>query len=146
MAPASDGAGWKSNPLVGIVAIVLIAIAAIVGFTCARSTPDLERPSSVPEQKGIVLICPDCQHQFTLLPEQIAGESNAPLDARAAATPCPKCGKTNCQAAVRCVHCGKYVLPVFSDTPVGGRQAHSRGGGGAAGPRCPKCGKDPFTK
>ena len=147
MAPASAAAGWKTNPLVGLAAVGLIALAAIIGFTCARSGTRLERPPGLPEEKGIVLICPDCEHQFAVMPEDIADDSNAPLDARAMKTPCPKCGETNCQAAIRCAHCGKHVLPLFSGAPAGGRRTHARGGGGrAAGPRCPHCGKDPFTK
>ena len=147
MAPASDAAGWRTNPLVGIAAVLLAVLAVFIGFRCARGRTSLEPPPGLPEEKGIVLICPDCTHQFTVPPEDIADDPNAPLDARATAMPCPKCGKTNCQAAIRCVHCGKHILPVFSGAPAGGRRTPaSRGGGRAAGPRCPHCGKDPYTK
>ena len=145
-------AGWKSNPLVGIAAAVIIVLAAIIGFRCSSSDTETAAPTNLPKAKAIVLVCTGCKHQFEITEADVADDkSDDYLVVKALRKPCPKCGKTGCDEAVQCLNCGKHFLPMDLAPPAAaGRRgedpAAARRRAATAGPRCPHCGKDPYTK
>ena len=142
-----DSSGWKSNPIVGLVAVALIALGIVCTFTCGRGTTESEAPPGVVKEPGIVLVCPSCNHQFTVTAKDVADDpTDDYLIVKALRKPCPKCGKKGCIEALKCMKCGKYFAPYAAggQVPGAGPPVAGRSGGGAA--RCPHCGKDPFTK
>jgi hypothetical protein len=147
-------AGWKSNPLVGVAAVVVIILAVVIGFRCSRGGGETAAPIGLPEAKAVVLICPSCKHQFEVTEADVRDDtSDDYLVVKALRKPCPKCGKTGCEEAVQCLKCGKYFLPMALTPPVAtgppsrdpAAAARERRGA-AGGPACPHCGKDPYTK
>ena len=145
-------AGWKSNPLVGIAAAVIIVLAVIIGFRCSSSDTETAAKSDLPEAKAVVLVCPKCKHQFEVTEADVKDDpSDDYLVVKAMRKPCPKCGNVGCDEAVQCLKCGKYFLPMDLGPPaVAARRGEDPGAArrraASAGPRCPHCGKDPYTK
>jgi len=147
-------AEWKSNPLVGVAAAVVIIVAVVVGFRCSRGGGETTGPVGLPEAKAVVLICPACKNQFEVTDADVRDDtSDDYLVVKAMRKPCPKCGKTGCEEAVQCLKCGKHFLPMALTPPVVAAQpggdpaaAARNARGSATGPVCPHCGKDPYTK
>ena len=144
-------AEWKSNPLVGVVAAVLIVLAVIAGFRCARSGSETAAPSDLPEAEAVVLVCMKCKHQFEITEADVKDDpSDDYLVVKALRKPCPKCGNAACEQAVQCLQCGKYFLPMDLAPPAAVRPGEDPGAArrraASGGPRCPHCGKDPYTK
>ena len=146
MALSSD-AGWRSSPLVGACAVVLAILAIVFAFTCRNGGAKFEGPPGLTKEPGIVLICPGCTHQFTVTAKDVADDPTEDyLIVKALRKPCPGCGKEGCVEALKCSKCGKHLLPYAAGAraPGAGPPVAGRPGGGV--PRCPHCGKNPFTK
>jgi hypothetical protein len=118
---------------VAIIAVAVALIALLLGFSCLRSCRGRSKPppGAAAEVGSLVLICTNCQTEYTVTPRDVRGISGRNFAIRAAKVPCPKCKRTTGLVALRCQHCGKYFCPVADAK-------------GTLTTLCPHCKRDPW--
>jgi hypothetical protein len=125
--------GWRHDRRVAIVAVAVALISLIVGFSCLGSCRGKSKPppGASTDSRSIVLICSNCQSEYTVTHRDVRGISGRDFAIKAAKVPCPKCKRTTGIVALRCQKCGKYFCPI----------ADSKGTPTTA---CPHCKQDPW--
>ena len=126
--------GWRHNPKVAIVAIVVALVSLLLAFSCLG--PCRRRSEGVPgferEDEGTVMVCPHCQTEHVVTARQarqLPGRER--LSVKLTKVPCPQCGRTGSLKALPCKHCGKSFCPIADAQGTPTRV-------------CPHCGKNPW--
>lgn len=127
----ADKAGWKRNPLVGCIAVVVVIVC--VASMLARIR---RRPRRIKISLPITLACPECGTTYPVNREQAGctpADDPEAFRNKAVSVPCPKCGKAKSVVAFFCRRCGEPFAP-----PASGP------GTDPAAFRCPHCGESPW--
>ena len=124
---STDEGGWRRNPTVAVaaVAVALLALSTLVCRVACR-----ERAAPSPTDQSVMMICPHCGTTYKVSAKDVGVEEDVIADVvqqRAASTPCPKCGKTDCVPALICPKCAKPFAPPKTTDQT-------------KAPTCPHCG------
>ena len=108
--------GWKSNPIIGGIAaiVILVALIGLVSRVACRG-----RTAPV-EQDTLTLICPKCNHTFQVSRKDVGVDEQYDTDmfrAKAAAVPCPECGNRSSAVAAMAVLLVGAALAVLRRRP-----------------------------
>lgn len=108
---SQNNAGWRKNPLVGLLAAIVIVVGAVSLLSrvgCRRSQPTTDAADTVH------MICPKCKTAYAVSRSQVGLDAEADVDVfhrAATGVPCPECGAEESVAASECPNCGGLIAP-----------------------------------
>ena len=124
--------GWKQNPVIGIAAVAVLAIALVLILSRLRCGG-----AKAPEPMATLTVaCTACQHIHEVGRADVgcsATDDDEVFRMKAQQATCPKCGDKGAVIAFTCRKCGKPFAP-----PQDSKAAQ--------GFTCPHCGKSPWLK